>query len=163
MTLIAVTQKLTTGAAAERKLTLPMLVSTGTSRTRLDKTGPVSQGRQVRVKRAVFSVEVVGVGACTVMPCAINAAGTSRDLAAAATTVTATPAGSVTELTLYAPAVSGQTDYRISGGDWINSNLGLLPDEQLSCVITGATSVPAGSIVWELEEVDGHVDTRVNA
>lgn len=166
MVLISLTQKMDTGATSLKQVDIPMgvAVAASTTRTSLDVSGRISAGRQFIVRKATITPSVAATGTVTVTPTAINATPTIRSLAAAGTVITNT-VGIATELTLYGPGVSGQTDYRIPGGEWVNSNLGLLPTDQLSCtLVTAAASTwTDGAVHFEVEEVDGYLDSRVNA
>lgn len=166
MTLIAVTQKLDTGATPMKQVDvpLPVAIAASTTRTSLDVSGRVSSGRQYVVRKATITPSVAATGTVTVTPTAINATPTIRALAAAGTVITNT-VGIATELTLYGPGVSGQTDYRLPGGEWVNSNLGLQPTDQVSATIvtSGASTWTSGAVHFELEEVAGYVESRVNA
>lgn len=166
MVLIAVTQKLDTGATPMKQvdIPLPIAIAASTTRTSLDASGRISSGRQYVVRKAAIVPAVAATGTVTVTPTAINSTPTIRALAAAGTAITLT-VGIATELTLYGPGVSGQTDYQLPGGEWVNSNLGLQPTDQVSATIvtSGGSSWTDGSLHFELEEVTGYVNTRVNA
>lgn len=129
------------------------------------------------VERANLISSVAGAATCTVLVTKLNSDSTSPQsapatadvpmAAAADTLASGGVAGTSQDLTLYAPKVSGQTDYQDADtGEWINSNRWCDGNDRLGVeVVTsgGSGAAPIGTVMFTIRPVSGYKATSTTA